>query len=121
MLNTMKRHGITLALFAAGATGLTAVVNSLTESTIAHQAALQQKAMLDQVVPAENYDNNMQAECYVVTDSALGNMALTAFIWRAKRVSQSLPPSKLPRQMAIPALSNYWSEQTLAVTYWVVG
>ncbi|MFA3761021.1 MULTISPECIES: electron transport complex subunit RsxG [unclassified Yersinia (in: enterobacteria)] len=75
MLKTMKRHGITLALFAAGATGLTAVVNSLTESTIAHQAALQQKALLDQVVPAENYDNDMQAECYVVTDAALGNLS----------------------------------------------
>lgn len=75
MLKTMKRHGITLALFAAGATGLTAVVNALTETTIAHQAALQQKALLDQVVPAENYDNDMQGECYVVTDPALGNMA----------------------------------------------
>ncbi|MFB5184930.1 electron transport complex subunit RsxG [Yersinia intermedia] len=75
MLKTMKRHGITLALFAAGATGLTAVVNSLTESTIAHQAALQQKALLDQVVPAESYDNDMQAECYVVTDIALGNLS----------------------------------------------
>ncbi|WP_145556854.1 electron transport complex subunit RsxG [Yersinia canariae] len=75
MLNTMKRHGITLALFAAGATGSTAIVNSLTETTIAHQAALQQKALLDQVVPAEHYDNDMQAECYVVTDSALGNMS----------------------------------------------
>ncbi|OVZ91715.1 electron transport complex subunit RsxG [Yersinia frederiksenii] len=75
MLNTMKRHGITLALFAAGATGLTAVVNALTETTIAHQAALQQKALLDQVVPAQNYDNDMQAECYVVTDPALGNNA----------------------------------------------
>lgn len=75
MLKTMKRHGITLALFAAGATGLTAVVNSLTESTIAHQAALQQKALLDQVVPAENYDNDMQAECYVVTDIVLGNLS----------------------------------------------
>ncbi|CNH09964.1 electron transport complex subunit RsxG [Yersinia pekkanenii] len=75
MLKTMKRHGITLALFAAGATGLTAVVNSLTETTIAHQAALQQKALLDQVVPAESYDNDMQGECYVVTDAALGNMA----------------------------------------------
>lgn len=75
MLNTMRRHGITLALFAAGATGLTAVVNALTETTIAHQAALQQKALLDQVVPAEYYDNDMQTECYVVTNSALGNMA----------------------------------------------
>jgi Na+-translocating ferredoxin:NAD+ oxidoreductase subunit G len=74
MLKTMKRHGITLALFAAGTTGLTAVVNSLTETTIAHQAALQHKALLDQVVPAENYDNDMQAECYVVTDPALGSM-----------------------------------------------
>ncbi|AYD44039.1 electron transport complex protein RnfG [Yersinia kristensenii] len=75
MLNTMRRHGITLALFAAGATGLTAVVNALTETTIVHQAALQQKALLDQVVPAEYYDNDMQAECYVVTNPALGNMA----------------------------------------------
>jgi electron transport complex protein RnfG len=75
MLKTMKRHGITLALFAAGTTGLTAIVNSLTENTIAHQAAQQQKALLDQVVPAERYDNNMQAECYVVTDAVLGNSA----------------------------------------------
>ncbi|MFI0488287.1 MAG: electron transport complex subunit RsxG [Yersinia sp. (in: enterobacteria)] len=75
MLKTMKRHGITLALFAAGTTGLTAVVNSLTENTIAHQAAQQQKALLDQVVPAEHYDNNMQAECYVVTNTVLGNSA----------------------------------------------
>jgi electron transport complex protein RnfG len=73
MLKTMKRHGITLALFAAGTTGLTAVVNSLTENTIAHQAAQQQKALLDQVVPVDRYDNNMQAECYVVTDAVLGN------------------------------------------------
>ena len=73
MLKTMKRHGITLALFAAGTTGLTAIVNSLTENTIAHQAAQQQKTLLDQVVPAERYDNNMQAECYVVTDAVLGN------------------------------------------------
>ncbi|ANI29217.1 electron transporter RnfG [Yersinia entomophaga] len=75
MLATMKRHGVTLAVFAALATGLTAVVNSLTQNTIAHQAALQQKALLDQVVPAELYDNDMQGECYVVTDPALGNTA----------------------------------------------
>ncbi|MCW6566526.1 electron transport complex subunit RsxG [Yersinia ruckeri] len=75
MLTTMKRHGITLAVFAALATGLTAIVNALTQDTIAHQAALQQKALLDQVVPAKLYDNDMQNECYVVTDSALGSTA----------------------------------------------
>ncbi|NIG88028.1 electron transport complex subunit RsxG [Serratia symbiotica] len=73
MLNSMKKHGTTLAVFAAVTTGLTAVVNSLTQKTIAHQAAQQQKALLDQVVPPENYDNNMQAECFLVSDPILGN------------------------------------------------
>lgn len=43
MLNSMRKHGTTLAVFAAVTTGLTAVVYTLTKSTIAHQAALQQK------------------------------------------------------------------------------
>ena len=53
MMTTMRRHATTLALFAAGTTALTAVVNMLTEPTISHQAMLQQKILLDQVVPAE--------------------------------------------------------------------
>ncbi|WP_431222520.1 electron transport complex subunit RsxG [Serratia sp. L9] len=75
MLNSMRKHGITLAVFAAVTTGLTAVVYQLTKTTIAHQAALQQKALLDQVVPAEIYDNDMQSECFVISDPALGNAA----------------------------------------------
>lgn len=47
MLNSMRKHGTTLAVFAAVTTGLTAVVHSLTQKTIAHQAELQQKALLD--------------------------------------------------------------------------
>jgi Na+-translocating ferredoxin:NAD+ oxidoreductase subunit G len=106
MLKTMKRHGITLALFAAGATGLTAVVNSLTESTIAHQAALQQKALLDQVVPAENYDNDMQAECYVVTDIALGNLSPHR-VYLARLANNPWQPRLKPLlQTVIPVLSN---------------
>ena len=42
MLKTMRKHGVTLALFAAGSTGLTAAINELTKSTIDQQAALQQ-------------------------------------------------------------------------------
>lgn len=75
MLNSMRKHGTTLAVFAAVTTGLTAVVHSLTQKTIAHQAALQQKALLDQVVPPEHYDNDMQTECFLVSDPALGNGA----------------------------------------------
>lgn len=43
MLKTMRKHGVTLALFAAGSTGLTAAINELTKSTIDQQAALQQR------------------------------------------------------------------------------
>ncbi len=55
MLKTMRKHGVTLALFAAGSTGLTAAINELTKSTIDQQAALQQKALFDQVLPADRY------------------------------------------------------------------
>ncbi|GKW11836.1 electron transport complex subunit G [Pectobacterium carotovorum subsp. carotovorum] len=75
MMTTMRRHATTLALFAAATTAVTAVVNMLTEPTISHQAMLQQKMLLDQVVPAELYNSNMQKECYVVTNSALGSSA----------------------------------------------
>lgn len=73
MLNAIRKNGITLAIFAAVTTGLTAVVNTVTKPTIAHQSVLQQKILLDQVVPPERYNNAMQNECYVVTDDALGS------------------------------------------------
>lgn len=73
MLNTMKKHGLTLALYAALATGLTSGVYLLTKSTIAEQAVLQQKALFDQVIPSTSYDNQLQDECYIVTNNALGS------------------------------------------------
>ncbi|TKY83747.1 electron transport complex subunit RsxG [Pectobacterium polonicum] len=75
MMTTMRRHATTLALFAAFTTAITAIVNMLTEPTISHQAMLQQKMLLDQVVPAELYNSDIQKECYVVTNSALGSPA----------------------------------------------
>lgn len=74
MFDTMRRHGTTLALFAALTTGLTAVVYHLTRPTINNQAAQQQKALFDQVIPTDIYDNHMQRECYLITDPALGNV-----------------------------------------------
>ena len=56
MLKTIRKHGITLALFAAGSTGLTAAINQMTKTTIAEQASLQQKAQ----------------SCYLVTAPELG-------------------------------------------------
>ncbi|MBU9811879.1 electron transport complex subunit RsxG [Rahnella sp. C60] len=74
MLATMRRHGLILAFFGALMTGMTALVNLMTKPTIEHQALLQQKILFDQVIPAGVYDNDMQNECYNVTDEALGNM-----------------------------------------------
>lgn len=75
MLETMRRHGVTLAIFGALMTGMTAMVNLLTKPTIEHQALLQQKMLFDEVIPSDLYDNNMQNECYNVTDESLGTTA----------------------------------------------
>lgn len=72
MLQSMRKHGITLALFAAGSTGLTAAINELTKSTIADQAARQQKALFDQVMPANLYNNDLLQSCYLVSAPELG-------------------------------------------------
>ncbi|MFC3395619.1 electron transport complex subunit RsxG [Brenneria rubrifaciens] len=73
MFTTMRRHATTLALFAALTTALTAVVNSLTGPTISRQALMQQKMLLDQVVPIASYNNDIQQECYLVSNPALGS------------------------------------------------
>ncbi|MFB6434669.1 MAG: electron transport complex subunit RsxG [Candidatus Malihini olakiniferum] len=73
MISTMRHYATILALFAALTSGLTAVVNTLTKTTIEHQTKLQQKALLDQVIPPDIYDNNILRECYLVTDEALGS------------------------------------------------
>ncbi|UHM90159.1 electron transport complex subunit RsxG [Rahnella victoriana] len=72
MLATMRRHGLILAFFGALMTGMTALVNLMTKPTIEHQALLQQKSLFDEVIPAGVYDNDMQNECYNVTDESLG-------------------------------------------------
>ncbi|MBL5898187.1 electron transport complex subunit RsxG [Lelliottia amnigena] len=82
MLKTMQKHGITLAIFAAVLTGLTALVNQLTKTTIDEQAAKQQKALFDQVIPSDFYDNNLQESCFVVQAPELGKGNHRVFIAR---------------------------------------
>lgn len=75
MLRTMRKHAITIAVFAALANRLTALVNGLTSSTIERQATRQQMQLLDQVVPPDLYNNQLLDEAYLVTDPALGSDA----------------------------------------------
>lgn len=82
MLTTIRKHGITLALFAAGATGATAVINQMTKSTIDQQSAKQQMALFDQVVPQDRYNNDLLKSCYVVTEPTLGKGSHKIYIAR---------------------------------------
>ncbi|HGW6103142.1 TPA: electron transport complex subunit RsxG [Citrobacter werkmanii] len=82
MLKTIRKHGITLALFAAGSTGLTAAINQLTKSTIDEQAALQQKVLFDQVLPGDRYNNALSESCYLVNAQALGKGTHRVYIAR---------------------------------------
>jgi Na+-translocating ferredoxin:NAD+ oxidoreductase RnfG subunit len=111
MLKTIRKHGITLALFAAGSTGLTAAINQLTKSTIDEQAALQQKALFDQVLPGDRYNNNLSESCYLVN----------ACILPARTTVPLQQFLKLRRQMGIPGRFNCWSVSILRVPCWVRG
>ena len=82
MLKTLQKHGTILALFAAGTTGFTALVNQLTKSTIADQAAQQQKALFDQVIPDNLYDNDLQKSCFIVNAPQLGGGAHRLYLAR---------------------------------------
>lgn len=87
MLNTIRRHGVTLAIFAALTTGLTALVNHLTHSRIEQQQRQQQKTLLDQVIPPALYDNDLQSTCYLLESSALGSGPRHLFVARKGEVT----------------------------------
>ncbi|MGV3345688.1 electron transport complex subunit RsxG [Enterobacteriaceae bacterium LUAb1] len=73
MLEVMRKNGIRLAIFAAITTGVTAIINTITKPIIHQQSQIQQQILFDQVIPDSLYDNDLQKECYVVTNAALGN------------------------------------------------
>ncbi|MFH7826158.1 electron transport complex subunit RsxG [Kluyvera chengduensis] len=82
MLNTMRKHGVTLALFAAGSTGLTAAINQLTKHTIDDQAEKQQNALFQQVIPPSSYNNDLLKSCFVVEAAELGKGTHKVYIAR---------------------------------------
>ena len=120
MLKTIRKHGITLALFAAGSTGLTAAINQLTKSTIDEQAALQQKTLFDQVLPGDRYNNNLSESCYLV-DAQRWAKVRTVCILPARTIVLLLQFLKLRRQYVIPGRFNCWLVSIFRVPCWVRG
>lgn len=72
MLKTMRQHGITLALFAAGCTALIALVHQFTAPRIAHQLEIQQNRLFEQLLSTTSFDNQPARHCFSVSDSPLG-------------------------------------------------
>ena len=67
MLKSMRKNGVTLALFALGCTAMVVLTNELTRDRIAHQQQLEQLRTLGALLPEGSYDNDLVASCKLVS------------------------------------------------------
>jgi Na+-translocating ferredoxin:NAD+ oxidoreductase subunit G len=85
MLSTISRNAYLLAAFAIACTGSIAIVNEFTQPIIAQQ---EQKALLktlNQLIPADLYDNDIVASCFMVSDKDLLGSAQPQQVFIAKK------------------------------------
>lgn len=68
MLKSMRKNGVTLALFALGCTAMVVLTNELTQDRIAHQQQLEKLRTLAALLPEGSYDNDLVASCRLVTN-----------------------------------------------------
>ncbi|WP_368173299.1 electron transport complex subunit RsxG [Aeromonas sp. R2-1] len=67
MLKSMRKNGLTLALFALGCTAMVVLTNELTLDRIAHQQELEKLRTLQALLPEGSYDNDLVASCKLVS------------------------------------------------------
>lgn len=67
----INKNALILALFAMVSTGLIAITHHLTKEKIALETELALVRQLSQIVPKENYTNNVYNDCIIVTDTNL--------------------------------------------------
>ena len=68
MLRSMLRAALILAAFALFGTGLVVIMYGATKDTIAHEQRAALEATLNQLLPAERYDNHITEDRIYVTD-----------------------------------------------------
>lgn len=71
MFSTISRNAYLLGAFAVACTGSIAIVNEFTQPIIAQQEQQALLKMLNQLIPADLYDNDIVASCFTVTDKNL--------------------------------------------------
>ncbi|MDX7712172.1 electron transport complex subunit RsxG [Aeromonas caviae] len=67
MLKSMRKNGLTLALFALGCTAMVVLTNELTRDRITHQQELEKLRTLQALLPVGSYDNDLVASCKLVS------------------------------------------------------
>ena len=67
----INKNALILALFAFVSTGLIAITHWLTKDKIAKEVELSLLRQLSQIVPAENYTNNVYQDCLLIQDANL--------------------------------------------------
>jgi len=71
MKRSIINNGMILGLFALVSTGLIVVTHLLTKDKIAKEIELSLVRQLTQIVPSENYNNNVYQDCIIVNDHDL--------------------------------------------------
>ena len=67
MLKSMRKNGLTLALFALCCTAMVVLTNELARDRIAHQQELEKLRTLQALLPEGSYDNDLVASCKLVS------------------------------------------------------
>ncbi|MGF1749381.1 electron transport complex subunit RsxG [Vibrio cionasavignyae] len=75
MLNSIRKNGLILAIFACASTGVVALTQYLTKDQILAQERAQLQATLNEVIPHDLHDNELYASCTLVRDPLLGSDA----------------------------------------------
>jgi electron transport complex protein RnfG len=76
-----------LAVFALVSTGLIAITHLFTKDKIAEEVELSMIRQLNQIVPAENYNNAVYEDCLLINDVAMLGSKIEQKVYRMRVVS----------------------------------
>lgn len=90
MRASISRNALLLAAFAIICTGSVALVSGLTQPRIAQQEQNALLKTLNQLIPTEQYDNDIVASCFTVTDQPLLGSTQPQKVFVAKKDNHSV-------------------------------
>lgn len=85
----ISKNALVLGLFALVSTGLIAITYQLTKDQIAKEVELSLIRQLSEIVPKENYDNDVYNDCLLVSDEALLGSKEIQKLYRMRNALQS--------------------------------